>query len=96
MGYVLFESWKSPYLSGPTSCWDTIINMTKVKRELMSHVDMYSFFEKGMRSEESCISKRYSKAKIKYLNFYDPKLESFTRLCNVGIFSNKWIQMNRS
>ena len=34
---------------------------------------MYLFFENGMRSDVSYISKRNSKANNKYLTSYDPK-----------------------
>ena len=37
---------------------------------------MYIFFGKGTRGGISFISNRYSKAKNKYLKFYDPKQES--------------------
>ena len=50
--------------------------MTKVKLKFISDPDMYIFFEKGMRGGVSYIFNRYSKAKDKYLKFYDPKQES--------------------
>ena len=48
-----------------------MLSMTKVKLNLISDVDKYLFFEKGMRGDVSYISKRYSKAN-NYLTF-DPK-----------------------
>ena len=51
-------------------------SMTKVEYELISDADMYSFFEKGMKSGVSYISDRYSKGNNNYLNPYDPKRES--------------------
>ena len=42
--------------------------MTKIKFELISDLDMYIFFEKGMRGGVSYIYNRYSKANNKYLN----------------------------
>ena len=53
-----------------------MLNMTNVELELISYADMYLFFEKGMRSEVSYISKKYSKANNKYLKSYDPKQKS--------------------
>ena len=50
--------------------------MTKVGLELIPDPDMYLLIEKGTREGFSYISKRYSKAKNKYLTFYDPKQES--------------------
>ena len=39
------------------------------------YIYMYIFSEKGRRGEISCVSDRYSKAKNKYLKYYDPKHE---------------------
>ena len=50
--------------------------LTKVELELISDADLYLFFEKGMRSGVSYISKRYSKANNKYVKSYDPKQKS--------------------
>ena len=52
-----------------------MLNMTKVKLELIPDSDMYIFFEKGTRGGVSYISNRYSKANNKYLKFYNPKQE---------------------
>ena len=49
-----------------------MLNMTKVKLELISYSDIYMFFEKG---GVSCIYHRYSKANNKCLKLYDPKQE---------------------
>ena len=48
-----------------------MLNMAKVKLELISDLDMYIFFEKGMRGGVSYISNRYCKASNKYLKSYD-------------------------
>ena len=66
----------SHYLSAPALSWDALLNITKVKLELISDPAMYTFFEKGMRGGVSYISNRYSKANNKYLKSYDPKQES--------------------
>ena len=52
-----------------------MINMTKIKLELISDPDMYIFFEKGMRCGVPYISDRYSKANNKCLKSYDPEQE---------------------
>ena len=52
-----------------------MLNMTKTELELIPDSDMYLFFEKDMRGGVSYISKRYSKAKNKYLKSCDPKEE---------------------
>ena len=63
----------SHYLSAPALSWDAMLNMKKIKLELISDPDKYIFFEKGMRGGVSYISNKYSKANNKYLKFYDPK-----------------------
>ena len=56
----------SHYLSAAALSWDSMLSMAKVKLELISDVDMYFLFEKGMRDGVSYISRRNSKAKNKY------------------------------
>ena len=55
----------SHYLSIPALSWDATLSMTKVEPDHVSDVDMYLFFEKGMRSCVSYISRRYNKANNK-------------------------------
>ena len=58
--------------------WDAMLNMTKVNPKLTPDLNMYIFFEKGMRGGVSYISNRYSKAcwLYMYLKSYDSKQES--------------------
>ena len=63
-------------VSAPALSWDAMLNMRKIKLELISDPDMYIFFEKGMRGGVSYISNRYSKNNNRYLKSYDPKQES--------------------
>ena len=51
----------SHYLSAPALSWDAVLSMTEVKLDLISDVDMYLFFEKGVIGGVSYISKRHSK-----------------------------------
>ena len=53
--------------------WDAILSMTKVELGLISDIDMYLCFEKGMRDGVSYISKNTVKTDNKYLTSYDPK-----------------------
>ena len=53
--------------------WDETLNMTTLQLELISDAAMYLFFEKSVRGSVSYISKKYSKARNKYLESYDPK-----------------------
>ena len=66
----------SHYFSAPVLSWDAMLNMAKIKLELISDRDIYIFFDKGMRGGVSYISNRYSKANNKCLKSYDPKQES--------------------
>ena len=52
-----------------------MLDMTKVELEVVSDADMYLFFGKAMKGWAFYISKRYSKAKNKYLKSYIPKKE---------------------
>ena len=63
-------------MNAPALNWDAMLNMTKIKLELISNPEMYIFFEKGMRGGVSYISNRYSKANNKYLKSYDAKQKS--------------------
>ena len=47
--------------------------LVSLKLDHISEVDMYLFFEKGMRGGVSYIYKKYIKGKNKYLTSYDPK-----------------------
>ena len=53
-----------------------MLNMTKIKLEIISDPEMYIFFEKGVRGGVSYISNTYSKVNNKHLKSYDPKQES--------------------
>ena len=64
------------YLSSKTLSWVGILSMIKVKAELISDVDTYFFFEKGMKVGPCDISKRYSQASNNYLKVHEPKQES--------------------
>ena len=63
-------------MSAPALSCDAMLNMTKVKLELITDPDMYIFFEKGIRGQVSYVSNRYSRANNKYLKSYDQKQES--------------------
>ena len=68
--YGLFPS---HYLSAPSLSWNAMLNMAKVKFELISDSDI--FFEKVVRGGAFNISNRYSKANNKYLKSHYPKKE---------------------
>ena len=63
----------SHFLSATALIWDGILNILKVELGFIPDPNMYLFFEEGMRSRVSYISKRYSKSDSSYLQSYDPK-----------------------
>ena len=71
-----YELCPTHYLSAPALSWNAMLNMTKVKLELIPDSDMNMFFKKDIRGGVCYISNRYSKANNKYLKFYDPKRKS--------------------
>ena len=77
-----------------------MLSMTKVEVDLIQDVDIYLFFEKGMRGNVLYTYTRHSKTDNKYLTSYDPKKlrksyilgqKILIRLCYVKISSNKKI-----
>ena len=64
------------YFTSPGLSWDAMLKMTGIELELISDIDMHLFIEKGMRGGICYISKRYSKANIKYTKCYDSSRES--------------------
>ena len=73
IGVRLEYYWLDPchYFSSPGVSWDVMLKMTGLELELISHIDMYLFVEKGMRGGISYIAKRYSKANDKYMKSND-------------------------
>ena len=65
----------SHYVSAPAMSWDAMLNMTKIKLDLISDPDMYIFSGKGMRVGVSYISDRSSKINNKHFKSYDSKPE---------------------
>ena len=67
-GIKNYGLYPSHYLSAPALSWDTMLNITEVELELISDLDIYIFFEKGMRGRISYVSNECSKANSNYLN----------------------------
>ena len=59
------------YLSAPGLSWDAFLKRSGSEIELVSDMDMFQFFEKGVRGGTSYIAHRYSKANNKYMSTYD-------------------------
>ena len=66
----------SLYLIAPALSWDAMLNMTKIKLELISYREMYIFFGKGMRGGVSYISNINGKANNISFESYNSKQES--------------------
>ena len=64
------------YLSAPGLSWDAFLKRSGREIELVSDMDMFQFFEKGMRGGTSYIAHRYSKANNKYMSTYDEEEDS--------------------
>ena len=82
--YVKFETFRniclenygfcpSHYLSTAATSLDATLSITKVELDLISNINIYLFFEKGITDGVSYISERYIKANNKYLTSSDPK-----------------------
>ena len=86
----------SHYLNTPALSWDKRFSISKVEKDLISDVDMYLLFEKGMRGGVSQSSRRCSQTNNKHLTSHDPKKQQniiylekqFIQLCYVKISSN--------
>ena len=67
---MAFEKFKVDpclYVTAPGMFWDALLNMTKVKLELVSDPEMYDFIERSKRGGVSSIMKRYAVANNKHM-----------------------------
>ena len=64
------------YLTGPQLSYDALLKMTGVQLELLSDIDMYNMIEKGIRGGVAQIMQRWAQANNKYMENYDPNIES--------------------
>jgi hypothetical protein len=64
------------YIGVPSLSWSCMLKFTKINLELLTDINKYIFFEKGIRGGLSKSVKRYVKANNKYCNDYDNKKES--------------------
>jgi hypothetical protein len=64
------------YLSAPGLSWEAFLKRSGKEIELVSDMDMFQFFEKGMRGGTSYIAHRQSTANNKYMETYNEDEES--------------------
>jgi hypothetical protein len=64
------------YVSAPSLSWDAFLKKSGEEIELVSDMDMFQFFEKGMRGGTSYIAHRHSTANNKYMETYDESSEN--------------------
>ena len=61
------------YVSAPSLSFDAMLRITRVKIDLLSDLDMYLFFCKGIRGGMSGSSVRYAKANHQDMSDFDPQ-----------------------
>ncbi|CAB4022658.1 Gastrula zinc finger, partial [Paramuricea clavata] len=64
------------YISAPSLSWDAFLKQSGEEIELVSDMDMFQFFEKGMRGGVSHIAHRHSTANNKYMETYNEEAEN--------------------
>ena len=69
--WKIYELVQKKFLSAPRLVWQAALKNTKVKIELLTHIDMLLMVEKGVRGKLCHSINRYVKASN---NYYDEKL----------------------
>ncbi|XP_055839997.1 uncharacterized protein LOC129907698 [Episyrphus balteatus] len=64
------------YYTAPGLSWDAMFKVTKVELELLTDIEMYNFFQKGIRGGLTQCSHRYSRANNKFIESYDSEKPS--------------------
>jgi hypothetical protein len=64
------------YVSAPSLSWDAFLKKSGENIELVSDMDTFQFFDKGMRGGTSYIAHRHSTANNKYMETYNKEDES--------------------
>jgi len=65
------------YYTLPSLSFDALLKYTNIELELLTDVEIYQFFEAGIRGGVASINKRYAEANNKYMgDKYDPHKES--------------------
>ena len=64
------------FVGTPSYGWSAMLLLTKVRLEHLTDIEMYEFYESGIRGGQSIIMNKKFKANNKYLPDYDPKKPS--------------------
>ena len=70
----IYELDPAHFLTAPRLAWQTCLNETEVKLELLRDIDMLLMVKNGIRGELCLATHRYAKANNKYMNNYDKTL----------------------
>jgi hypothetical protein len=64
------------YVGTPSFGWDAMLLKTGIELELLKDIEMYLFYERGIRGGQSVIFEKFCKGNNKYLSDYDPNLKN--------------------
>ena len=59
------------YFSLPGMSWGALLKITRAELKLITYIEIYSFFKKGLRGGISMMTKRYAKANNPQFPDYD-------------------------
>ena len=72
----IYELGPAHFLPAPGLAWQTCLNKTEIKLELLTDIDMLLMVEKGIRGGMCHAIHRYAEANNKYMKNYDKNKES--------------------
>ena len=61
---IFFELDPYHFISLPSLAWNGLLKKTNISLESLTDLDMYLFFEKGIRGVMSYSKKRYARTKV--------------------------------
>lgn len=64
------------YVGTPSFGWDAMLLKTGIELEFLKDIEMYLFYERGIRGGQSVIFEKFCKGNNKYLSDYDPNLKN--------------------
>lgn len=64
------------YYTTPGLSWDAMLKATKIELQLLTDLEMYKFFQKGVRGGLTQCCHRYSKVNNKFIKSFNPDIPS--------------------